>query len=402
MLFCPTIIILGTMEPGSDEIIYDVAIVGGGPGGSTVARLLAKQDLRVILFEKESLPRYKVCAGGLIPKALTGLPDAIRGTLERACFRAEVNIVGSNLKFLVCRPKPIVTTTMRQNFDLVLVKCAKEAGAYVVTQNKVTGVVTGSDCVEVHSDKGRFLSRFIVGADGAFSIVARKVGFKGHGYLVPALESEVTVEAEIFKGFNQAVRFDFGIVPGGYGWVFPKKDHLSIGVGQMRKGRVNLEKVLSRYLLFLGIGDVLESRKKGFVLPLMPRQDGFMKNRALLIGDAAGLVDPMTGEGISSAILSGKIAAHALISGRLVPARVKELYESELKRDILTDLKWGRFVSRLFYDFRKVRRLMFYLYGQHMCEAMTDIISGSKTYGSLLTNPLIYLKLLFPERRRKL
>jgi geranylgeranyl reductase family protein len=389
------------METLGTQNRFDVAVVGGGPGGATAARRLAQEGFRVILFEKEQLPRQKICAGGIIPTVLRGLPRQAERAIEKQCTRAEIHIVDQNLHFLVSRNVPIVSMTMRSRFDHALVDAAEEAGAYVVPGCKVLDFRENSDGLDVHTVRGVFSTRFLVGADGALSIVARKAGFEGPGYFVPALEAEVQVDANLFGRFESAVRFDFAIVSKGYGWVFPKKDHLSIGVGQMRKGKNHLDSGFGKYLRHLGIEESLVSSKKGFVIPTMPRRDAFARGRALLVGDAAGLADPVTGEGVSAAIESGELAAAALTRGRLQPDPVKSYYEGALRKRILNDLRWSRFVSRLAYDHRKTKSLLFRMCGQQMCETMTDIIFDRHTYRSVFSNPLTYLRMVLPMQRRK-
>jgi len=324
------------------------------------------------------------------------LPETAAGTLERQCTRAEVHVVDQDLHFLVERSAPIVTTTMREAFDLALVRAAEEAGAKIVSGCKLLDLAETEQGVEMFTTRGNFAARFLVGADGALSVVARRAGFQGPGYLVPGLETEVTTPPGLRHSFEGAVRFDFGMIPKGYGWVFPKENHLSVGVGQMRKGGIHLENSLKRYLRYLNLETSRVLVKKGCVIPVMPRHDGFVKGRVLLVGDAAGLVDPITGEGISAAIDSGRIAADVLAKARFRPALVKNLYEGTLRKTILNDLKWGRFVSGLVYDHPAIGAWLFRTCGQQLCEVMTDIIFGTKTYRSVFSNPLSYLKMFFP------
>lgn len=375
-----------------------MAVVGGGPGGSTTARYLAHQGFRVVLFEKENLPRVKICAGGIIPRVVRGLPAQASDTIEKQCTRAEVHVVDQGLRFTVQREAPIVSTTMRDRFDLALVQAAQESGALVLPGCRVLDFSEQDDGLDILTDAGTFSSRFLVGADGALSTVARKAGFEGPGYLVPALEAEVRVSPGRLGAYDGVVRFDFGIVPRGYGWVFPKKDHLSIGVGQMRKGGIHLGNTLEQYLRHLALEEFVILSKKGFVIPAMPRADGFVRGRCLLVGDAAGLVDPVTGEGISAAVESGKIAVTALTKGRLRPGPVKLYYEEALRKKVLRDLKWGRFISSVAYDHPKIKSCLFRLCGRQMCESMTDIIFGRKSYRSVFANPLTYLRMFLPVR----
>ena len=377
----------------SSSNFYDVAVVGSGPAGSMSAISLAKEGVRVVVIEKENLPRRKTCGGGVVRRALELLPVDVTGVIERECYVAEVNLVSAPLHFTSKREEPMVSMTMRENFDFLLVSAAKEAGAEVRERCLVQDVSIHGDKVDVVTNEGSLSSRFVVAADGAKSIVAKKAGWKETRNLAPALECEVVVSDESLERLSRAVRFDFGLMPSGYAWTFPKKDHLSMGVLSMRPGPMKLNRMFEQYLELINLDGVVTIKRRGSLIPVSPRKDGFVKNRVLLTGDAAGLVDPVVGEGITSAILSGRIAAKALLKGAFDEGKVEGFYESELSRKILQELRLGRALAKLIYDYPGLLRRLLALYGQEFTEAVTDVVTGEKTYKKLMSTPSNYLHL---------
>lgn len=372
---------------------YDVAIVGSGPAGSISALSLAREGVKVVVIEKESLPRHKICGGGVVRRAQGLLPVDVTEAIERECYVAEVNLVSAPLRFSSKREEPMVLMTMRENLDFLLVSAARESGAEVRERCKVLDAITRADGVELVTSEGSLFSRFVVAADGARSIVAKKAGWAETRNLAPALECQVVVSDASLERRSRAVRFDFGLLPSGYAWTFPKKDHLCMGILSMRPGPMKLSRRFDQYLEFVNLDGVVTIKRRGSLIPISPRKDGFVKNRVLLTGDAAGLVDPVVGEGITSAILSGMIASKALLEGALDEGKVKEIYESELSRKILQELKLGRALAKLIYDYPGLLRRLLALYGQEFTEAVTDVLTGEKTYKKLLSTPSNYLHL---------
>jgi len=383
---------------------YDVAVVGSGPAGSASALLLAQEGVRVVVIERAALPRHKTCGGGVVRRALGLLPIDVSEAIERECYCAEVSLVPTSFRYTSKREEPMVSMTMRENFDYLLVSAAREAGADVRERCRVLDAITHAEGVELVTSGESVFSRFAVAADGARSVVAKKAGWQETRHLVPALACEVFVSDEQLEKFSHAARFDFGLSPSGYAWTFPKKAHLSMGVLNMRPGQVRLNHLFEAYMKLIGLGKVLSIRRKGFFIPVTPRRDDFVRGRVLLTGDAAGLADPITGEGITSAILSGMMAARSLLDGAFKEVEVKESYESGLSQRILRELRLGRALARLVYDYPKVLKRLLELYGQEFTEAVTDVIMGQKTYKKLLSEPMNYLELFrrwYREQREK-
>lgn len=373
---------------------YDVAVVGSGPAGAMAAFCLAKKGVRVAVLEKSALPRYKPCGGGIVRKAMQFLPVDVSELIERECYQVELNFILHHIHFSAKRKQPIVSMTMRDKFDYSLVSAARAAGAAIFSKCRVVDVVSTVDTIELMTSKGPFHTRFVVGTDGVLSTVAKKSGWQESRNLIPAIETEIIVSKEEMDRFCHSARFDFGLFSAGYGWVFPKKAHLSVGVLSMRKNRVRLNDMMENYLNALGLDSSKRSKRYGYLIPVTPRNDAFMKGSVLLAGDAAGFANPITGEGISFALLSGQIAADALLDGAFQKSRVKNIFESEIKKKILSELHLAHIFAKLIYRYPRLFRFLFRFHGQKFVENVTDIEMGKTTYCCLASDPLNYVKLL--------
>lgn len=358
---------------------FEVAIVGSGPAGAAAALKLAENGISTVILEKETLPRYKTCGGGFAYRGRRKMPFDVSPIVEREFYALDVYFDKIGAHFTPKREQPIITMVMRDEFDNLLVEKAKEAGAEVLENHKLTGL-TFEDQIILHTSQGDITAKFVIGADGALSPTARFAGWKETRYLIPALEYEVEVTPEDFERLSQEVRLDFDAVPFGYGWNFPKKNHLSIGVASARRQKINLKKYYREYLGTLGIQEVVSEQPHGFQIPLAPRTDSFAKNSVFLVGDAAGFADPLSAEGISNAIFSGEMAAESIIESELVTKKAEELYHNKLQEGLVPELKIGKFLSKFFYENEKIRHYLLKKYGARICEAMTDILMGDRTY----------------------
>jgi flavin-dependent dehydrogenase len=198
------------------------------------------------------------------------------------------------------------------------------------------------------------------------------------------------VRASDFDRLAGGARFDFGAAPAGYGWVFPKREHLSIGVCTMGNG-VNLNAGLARYLGALGLDRPEHVERHGFFITLGPRAEGVARGRVLLAGDAAGVADPVTGEGISAAIESGTLAARAILDGD--PAGLGPRYERALA-PLRRESRIGRVLAGLVYERPAVRRFVFRRHGRTLTAAMVAVLAGERTYSGLLSRAKTWAVLL--------
>ena len=371
---------------------YDVIVVGAGPAGSSAARVLAEQGVRVALLERSRMPRYKACGAGIVGRAMRALPPEVKETVERECFTAELHMLDAGLHFTVTREEPVVSMSMRDKLDRLLALNALRAGADLREECEVLDVADQSGSVAVETNGGRLSASFLIAADGSTGSIARKAGWRETRKLVPAVEWEVPVEKELFERFAGSARFYFGPVPSGYAWVFPKGSHLSVGAASMKRGSLSLNKALEGHLVSLGIPLNNGITRHGSLVSLGPRSDGLIRSRILLAGDAAGLGDPLTGEGISFAVISGQSAARALIAGDFDESAVKTEYLATVEEKILQELRWAIDLGKILYGPAAIRNYLFRLKGQHLCEAVTDVIAGKARYADLASKVLAYAK----------
>jgi geranylgeranyl reductase family protein len=329
---------------------YDVVVVGAGPAGATLAYGLAKKGIGVLLLEKERLPRYKCCAGGVTAKAAKLLDFDISEV-------AEDSICEVNFTFNLGRPylgqhdQPLMYTVMRDKFDHFLVRKAQQLGAVLIDDQKVIEIRLNAGWIEISTADSIFRSRLVVGADGAYSVVARKLGMKRTIEYAVGLESELVVPEEELAKWKSRVQMDLGCIPGGYAWVFPKCNHISTGVGCLISKAKNLNYHHQKFLDSLSIGSYTIARSGSHLVPTCTRGSLVLQDKALLLGDAGGLVDPLTGEGICNAIQSAQLAA-PVIEGFLV-RRKDGLwdYQQAVEEKIMPELRVARVLSKFVFRF---------------------------------------------------
>ncbi|MDX8411287.1 MAG: NAD(P)/FAD-dependent oxidoreductase, partial [Mariprofundaceae bacterium] len=335
---------------GVCEGMHDVVVVGGGPAGAVAAYQLASSGLCVTVIDRQRMPRYKVCGGGVVFRARKMLPFDISACVERECGSARIRLLSHGLDFSATRDQAIISMVMRADFDHLLLTQAEHAGARLMLGQTVRALTQSEDAVRIETPDHVLSARFVIGADGAGSAVARLGGWRETRLLAPALECELQAEVGDMAVCGACASFDVDVIPGGYGWVFPKREHLSIGVVAMRPGRRNrlLKPILTTYLDRLGLRAGEDSPVHGYVIPVSRRKD-VARGRIMLTGDAAGLVDPVTGEGITSAISSGMLAAQAIVDAQLDADAAVARYQSLIDDRIGGELDAGLKLARLLY-----------------------------------------------------
>ena len=332
----------------------DVIIAGAGPAGSLAAYELATLGISVLILEKSAFPRYKVCGAGLTYKILREIPFDVSPVFETQ-IHTIVFSSGFRNVFQRSSAEPMLYCTNRDKLDDFLLNKAVEAGARVIHGEKVMEVIQEKDFVNVVTRAGTFSSKLVIGADGASSAVARSAGLRENILQGLAWEAEVKVDPETLKALSQTVFLDWGSFPGGYGWVFPKGDHVSIGVG----GPASLSKWMMPYyeklLKYLAEGDlptancelptanhkveVIETLSmKSWPIPVRVKKSRLHQGRVLVAGDAAGLTDPLTGEGIYYAVRSGILAAKSCHEYLRADAPSLESYSKAVNDELMKEL----------------------------------------------------------------
>ena len=324
---------------------YDIIIVGAGPAGATLGYEMGRRGLSALILERERLPRYKPCAGGITARA-AGLLDFDIGELaERVVYGARITYRLGD-EYVKRHKEPLIYTVMRSDFDNRLVQRACEAGAEVMDGVRATQLGLGPSGAKVITNAGSFEGRIVAGADGARGMVAAHSGLTRDVDLDLALQAEVSVPDSQLARWESLVGLDFGQLPGGYGWVFPKREHLSVGVGgplrSARRLRPYLERLLGR------LGEYSMATLAGHLMPLRRRRMAIQGGNVLLLGDAAGLIHPLTGEGIYYAISSARLAApvveSALRGGDIDLSAYRDAVDSRL----MPGIDIGRFLLNLF------------------------------------------------------
>ena len=290
---------------------FQVIVVGAGPAGSTLAYELAIRGIRVLVLEKALLPRYKCCAGGLTVKAANLLGINIDDLIDNVVCNAIVTYRGNN-HYYGYSNAPFMYTVARETFDHALVKRAQEAGAVILQGVEARTIQINDLGVNVSTSTGSFRSEFVIGADGSGSQVRKAMGIVEHNSYIVGLQMEVQVMPEELVRWKSQIGIDIGLIRGGYCWVFPKADHLTIGVVGPNNKVKGLKNILVEYVNSLKLGQHKILKWTAGLLPVCVGQPVVSQGRAILLGDAAGLADPMTGEGLHNAILSAKLGAAAI------------------------------------------------------------------------------------------
>lgn len=371
---------------------FDVAIVGAGPAGSCAAIHLARGGARVALLEKQRLPRPKVCGGGLVARARRQLPAGAELPIERACRTVEVR--HGDLRFSVTESEPVVELAMRADLDAALAREAARAGCDVRDACEVVALERRTHEIALATDHGDVRARHVIAADGVHSPTARLAGWTGALDAIPAIEAEIDVGPSALGDRAANAVFDFGDAPAGYAWTFPKRAHLSAGVLTTERGRGGLRAELDRYVARLGL-DRHASEARGWLIPTRPRTDGFARQRVLLAGDAAGLADPVTAEGISLALWSGRLAAESVLAHAGDASRA---YERALAREILPELRVARALAHVLYRRPRVTRALFERAGPSLARALADVVAGRTSYRALVRSPTNWLRLVRARR----
>ena len=326
-------------------IDWDAIVIGAGPAGAIAARRLAAAGARTLLLEKQSLPRYKACGGGVPARAeaLLGIP--IAPVVEDTVDAIEVSRFGATW-FRKRSPRPLASMVMRDRFDAYLADAATAAGAELRDDCPAQSVAAQHDRVEVETPNGRERGQWLLVADGATGPTARQCGFPISGARSAAYELEVAAPQAALERWRNAANVDVGYRPWGYGWVFPKERTLSIGlVAAPARGRA-IRRQAQRYLDRLGLAEARIERVAGHPIRYRrSRSEPVAQGAALLLGDAAGLADEFTAEGIAYAVHSANLAADAILNSD----RPAAAYSAAVNSEIQPELDAARTISRLYY-----------------------------------------------------
>lgn len=324
---------------------YDVIIVGAGPAGACAAHLLAKSKINVLVIDKDHFPRSKPCAGGLTAKTFMSFEFSISEKVKYVTS----SIVASykdEIFHKISGNKILTEMVERKEFDQYFIRKAIDSGAVFLDGVKVTEAIWENKEFIVKTESQLFRCNYLIGADGTNSIVNRAFNIVKKDLYGFAIETNCPVSKENIKNFDMT--FDFGTVPNGYLWIFPKDQYVCVGVYTTNKKMKNTQQYLLAYIERLGLTP--ESEKiKGHVIPFYGinyKQPDFP---CILVGDAAGFGDYWTGEGIYYAVKSGIIAAEVIHSSINSGTFQYKVLQKRYYKEIIKGLKLGYHIGEIFY-----------------------------------------------------
>jgi len=345
--------------------MHDVIIVGGGPIGSIVGSLIARNGFKVLIIEKQAHPRWKPCGEGISIGGIQlfkqfDLYKPVQNILWEITG-VSINIIHENVA-IQRYDKPVAYTLNRENFDHALFKYAQEVGAETHETEKVIdlAILNGSK-ISVKTTQKEYRSQILVGADGIYSLVGRK--------LFRTWEKDEVVPCQVARYripnkhhvFHPAT-MEYYFVKGGYGWVFPRVENerliLNIGMGKIGETKSSLNSLFNNFI------DSIENEKKvklkgkeidgkiwRHLAPTQGPSRGTYSDRCLLVGDAGGFVNPLTGGGLRYGALSAIYAAETIIKFLNNEIESLELYED----------KWQRNISPVFDKSLEVREKLYFM-----------------------------------------
>jgi geranylgeranyl reductase family protein len=327
-------------------MIHDVVIAGAGPAGAHLAYLLAKSGIQTVLLDQCIFPRMKVCAGGLSPRALQELQidplPPVQRRITASCLTWK-----NRDTIQVGMAEQNGATVLREEFDAFLVERAKGQGIVFFPGRAFLSAQSCGEGMDIETSQGPMQARYLIGADGVYSRVRRNLFGPHLVRFMPALAARARIPGRAMERLGDRWVMDYGGMKGGYGWIFPMRDHVCTGVGTTFRGgdlRKAHRAFMERYDCLKG-GRILDLRCS--CIPVGGRTEILQKDNAWLIGDAAGLADPFHGEGLFYAFKSASLAAQALVEG--LKDRGAPSYAERVRNQILPDLRLCRVLAKWFY-----------------------------------------------------
>jgi geranylgeranyl reductase family protein len=349
---------------------YDAIIAGAGPAGSTAARLLAEDGAKVLLLDKHRFPRDKPCGGGVTLRAASVQDLDLSPVIERTIYAARFSLrLGDT--FDRTYPEPLTYMTQRCRLDALLAERAASAGAAFHDGEAVKSVEAGDSALERPSSSARpealvgragqprpvsvttshatYTARVLIAADGANGITGRATGLTPRFEEAVALEGNLPYTPDIPEEWREYVGLDLGGLAGGYGWVFPKGEHLNVGVGAWKYAAFTLRPKLADLCRRHGLDTARLENLRGHHLPLRTAGAPIARGPVALAGDAAGLIDPLSGEGIHMAFASGRLAADHSLRYLAGETTCMASYEQAVDEQLQPELDVSRRLQELFH-----------------------------------------------------
>jgi geranylgeranyl reductase family protein len=357
-------------------MIYDILVVGAGPSGSYLAYLLSKNGYNVKIIDKENFPRDKVCGGGISNKTVELLDFDISPVIQK-------NIAGAFLSYqnknMIIKDLEVGSglTVLRRDFDNYILQKAIKCGAEFQPNCSFVSVEERGDYLSVETKGDYIRAKYLIGADGVFSRVRNKVFGKDIVSYAPSLEALVYMDQGSIERFENRILMDFGGMNRGYGWIFPKSDHLNVGVFSIFGSR-NIKNDLERFMkCYKSLENYKYIEYKGFSIPLKNKYKIYEKGNIWLIGDAAGFAESFYGEGIYFALKSARIAYEAL--SKSFELKEVNIYSNLVKDKMIEDLFYSESNARMFFPVQKFGYFNM-VRNKHVSYYFAGLISGDVSY----------------------
>lgn len=376
----------------------DAVIVGAGPAGSMTAYRLATAGLHVLLLDAAWFPRWKTCGGGITARAARLLPTEARDSFETELTGLRFSLRLGNA---VTRhaEAPLIYGVRRCRFDARLVELAIEAGAIFRDGSALNGFEVDQTGVRVAAEQDVVRASVLVGADGANSRISRHLNSPrafSHG---GGLATEIPLDRIDPRLLDDRIALlDAGSLTRGYGWAFPKGPSVNVGVGGLDASIRHLRPYFNRLispggLVLIKPGGPLAPA--GYRLPTLTSETRLTGERLLLVGDAAGLIEPFTGDGISYALASAKMAADAIVQAFETGAWEFPGYAHRVRTDLADDFGHARSLASWFYAWPGLLHRMIPTQ-DHLWRGLCEVIDGTRTYASFRRLLLGRLEGLWP------
>jgi geranylgeranyl reductase family protein len=390
----------------------DVIIVGAGPAGATAARTLALGGARVRLVDRAPFPRNKPCGGAISMRALGRFPY-LAGALDRISTRSisRLHLESPNGESVELRSEtPAALMIRRIEFDHLLVRLAQEAGAELVEGTEITQVERTGRAISLLTRKGgRMNASLVIAADGANSVIARRLGMNPgwHASAVALDMMEETPFESLACADPDLLWVSYGYQnTQGYAYIFPKRAHVNVGVGFVLdhyRSRVadrpyHVQQRFVRSLCGRGLlaGTSARHHFTPALIPVGGPLERTVEDRVILVGDAGGFVNGFSAEGIYYAMVSGELAAHAVL--QRAPARFDRMWRAEIGTELRDSVRVQRFL------FSKSSRIDAMVHGArrypHLTKNVIDYAMGRMSYRSARVRfvarcPLVALGMLW-------
>jgi len=358
---------------------YDAVVIGAGPAGSSCAAELANRGMRVLLLDKKRFPRQKLCGGCVSSRINPYLPKGWQVSILNP-------VKGAILGFKDIYEKrkvdiPVAWTVDRSLFDTFLLREAERKGADVLESAEFFFFEDNESFFKVITSAGVFKTDFLIGADGFYTKVGRQLGYRRRQYF-----RSVEVEGE--GNLKEEVFIKIGVVSRGYFWIFPKRDKVNIGIATT--GKEQLPEVLKECVTNGSPFNLRRTGKpKSWPIPFSTKREDIHlgKGKVVLVGDAAGLVDPLLGEGIYYAVRSGILAGKFIADGK------PEEYRKAVLKEIAPELIYAAKIANLAYRFQEIA---FRMGKSYAIEQFFHLLSGRENFKSIYMKglPLFFLYML--------